>query len=375
MGLIVFVIVLSFLVIIHELGHFITAKWSGMKVEEFGLGYPPKAKTLFTDKAGTEYTINWLPFGGFVRLYGEDGVADKKIKGKSAFFDKPILQRLIVVLAGATVNFLFGVLAFGAIYSYVGIPTEFDYIQVDGVSENSPAAEAGLGEGDKIVGYRVEDELVEVSDVSEFIELISEYRGKTVALVLREVEYPIEVYVRTEEEIPEGQGSMGVVISNFGYVHYPVWQMPFRGMVVGTESAIEFGKLLVVALYDMGKDVVTMGKVPDEVAGPVGIVHAVQREGILEDGLLAIINFAAILSINLAIVNVLPFPALDGGRAMFLVVELVRGKRLEPKIERWFNTIGFLLLITLIVLVSIRDVGRVLQDEAFKTFIRSFTGN
>ena len=163
---------------------------------------------------------------------------------------------------------------------------------------------------------------------------------------------------------------MGVVISSFGLVKYPLWQMPIYGMAVGLESAVRFGVMLVEALGGMMADLVTMGKVPQDVAGPVGIVHTVSREGILEEGWLAIVNFAAILSINLAIVNVMPFPALDGGRALFLAVEGVTGKRIKPKWERWINTVGFMMLISLIVMISVRDVVRVFQDEAVQNLLR-----
>jgi regulator of sigma E protease len=372
MTAVIFLVVLSFLVVIHELGHFLSAKWAGMKVEEFGIGYPPRAVTVYTDSSGTAYTINWLPFGGFVKLYGEDGESQKRanIPVGKAFYTKAVWMRLLVVLAGAIVNFAFGVVAFGAIYSVVGIPTEFEYVKIEEVVTGSPAEQAGLEVGDRVTHVVVQSEESRVKTVEEFVGIVGEHRGETIGVKLEGQEAVVPVYVRTEAEVPEDEGSIGVVISSFGLVKYPWWQMPFRGMVVGLNSAVNFGGLLLVALGEMVGNLVTMGQVPQEVAGPVGIVHTVSREGLLDEGLLAIINFAAILSINLAIVNVLPIPALDGGRALFLLMEMISGRRVPATWERVVNTVGFAFLITLIVLISVRDVANVLKDELFQNWVK-----
>lgn len=365
MTAIIFLLILSFLVLIHELGHFLTARKFGMKVEEFGLGYPPKALRLFTDKLGTVYTLNWLPVGGFVRLFGEDGSLsvegeENKTTLKGAFFTKPVWQRLVVVLAGATINFIFGVIAFGAIYSYTGIPVELQAVRVEEVAAQSPAAEAGLQVGDLIVGIG-EPEVVGIKSVGQYIEQLNAYVGTTAPLKVERNDAVLEipVYVRGEKEIPAGEGATGVVVNDFELRHYPLWQMPFRGMVVGLKAALQFSGVLLQGLGGMVKDLVSHGKVPSEVAGPVGIVHMAQQEGLLTSGLIPLLNFMAILSINLAIVNVLPFPALDGGRAMFLLIEGLTRKKLKPEIEQWANVVGFGLLIVMIVLISIRDVSRI----------------
>ena len=377
MSFIYFVLILSFLVIIHELGHFLVAKWSKMKVEEFGVGYPPRMMTLYTDKHGTEYTLNWLPFGGFVRLYGENGPEDSNMDervGDGAFFDKPVLKRLAVVLAGAIVNFAFGAIAFGTIYTKVGIPTDFGHVLIEEIAEASPAQTAGLMAGDRVQAIVSGDVRTEVEAVSEFIDVVSASRGEVISLELVDVPELKQVYVRTSDEIPEGQGSIGVVVADFAFEQHPIWQMPFRGMWVGVQSAADFGWLLLNALGDMFGKLVFQGEVPDEVAGPVGIVHAVERDGILDDGLLAVLNFAAILSINLAIVNVLPFPALDGGRAVFLVWEWITGKRVKPDFERKVNTVGFASLLLLIVLISVRDIRNVFADDAVRRWFSGLLG-
>lgn len=371
MGLLIFILVLSFLVLIHELGHFLVAKKAGVKVDEFGMGYPPRAWTMYKDKDGTEYTLNWLPFGGFVRMYGEDGPdSDKASSAKGmAFFDKPVGWRIAIVLAGVTINFLFGVIAFGAIYTKIGIPTVGEEVSIEIVSEGSPAEAAGIESGDVVL--RIDEN--EIGSVEEFIGAVSEKSGETVALEVRD-KGVVPVYVRTNEEIPQGEGAMGVMINDMTFKHYPLWQMPFRGMVVGLQAAVNFGVMLVQALGEMLSGLVLRGDVPDEVAGPIGIAHLVQREGILDQGWLALLNFAAILSINLAIVNMLPFPALDGGRFLFLLYELVTARRIPPQVENISNVAGFALLLLLIVLISVRDVGRIFADEGVREWWMRLVG-
>jgi regulator of sigma E protease len=370
MGVVIFIAVLSFLVIIHELGHFLMGRFFKMRVEEFGLGYPPKIRRLFTDKKGTEYTLNWLPFGGFVRLFGEDrATVDESKDVVGAFFTKPGWQRLIVILAGVAINFIFGVLAFSIIYTKLGIPVEFGHVRLEEIAPESPAAESGLVVGDQVRSIVVRGETTSVVLVDDFINTISANRGNTVTLEFENRE-PVLVYIRSEAETPADEGSLGVVVADSEVVFYPLWQMPFRGMFVGLQSAFEFGLLILQSLGQMVTNLVINGQVPDEVAGPIGIGHTVQREGILTQGWLMVLNFAAILSINLAIINLLPVPALDGGRAVFILLEMLSGKRVSPVWEYRINAAGFIALISLIVLVSIRDIKNLVQDQAIQEWFR-----
>jgi regulator of sigma E protease len=375
MTILIFIIILSFLVLIHELGHFLTAKKFGIKVEEFGMGYPPKALTLHKDKDGTEYTLNWLPFGGFVRMFGEDGALTsegKSTQGK-AFFDKPVWQRMIVIIAGVSVNFIFGVIAFATIYTIMGIPTVIDGVKINQVANGSPAQEAGLQSGDIITQIQTDELQFPIQDSAGFIAAAQQLAGETALVQFERAEQSqtTEVYVRTKEEVPADQGSIGVVINDFELKRYPTWQMPFRGALVGLQSAVEFGVLLLKSLGGMVANIFTQGKLPVEVAGPVGIVHMAQKEGILTSGWLDRLNFAAILSINLAIINLIPFPALDGGRFIFLIYEGIRRKRINPKIEHYANFAGFLLLISMIVAVSARDISRVAQDVNVQNWFKN----
>jgi regulator of sigma E protease len=359
---------LSFLVIIHELGHFLVARKNNIGVEEFGMGYPPKALTIKKDAQGTEWTINWLPFGGFVRLYGEDGVGESR--GGRAFFEKSVRVRLMVVAAGAVVNFLFGALAFGGIYTAVGIPTQYAYVKIDEVSPGSPADKAGIKAGDAFDGVGVNGQITKVTNINDFIKAVSSYRGQVVSLKRQDKPELVPVYVRPEKETPDGQGALGVVVTDFEMKHFPVWQMPFRGIAYGTKTAVDFGILLYKALGDMVGQLVK-GHVPQDVAGPVGIAYMAQKQGILTGGILEVVNFAAILSINLAIVNILPIPALDGGRAAFLIIEGLTKKKVKPEIEQKVNAVGFAALVMLLILISVKDIRTVAGDQGIQAWFKS----
>ena len=364
---IIFLIILSFLVIIHEAGHFLFARWSKIKVEEFGLGYPPKAKTLFKDKLGTIYTLNWLPFGGFVRMFGEDG----NETAKGSFSSVSVWKRLVVVLAGATINFIFGVLAFGAIYSQHGIPTNLDGVRVEEVASGSPAEKAGIKVGEIIdTVVSIDAEKIRTKTSEELISFVQKHRGEQVTLVTRN-DIIYQTYVRKAEEVPQGQGSLGLTLTAVELRQYPWWQMPFRGMWIGLKAATNFSFLILDSLGKMVSELFLRGKVPVDISGPVGIVYTAEKEGFLREGFWTQLNFAAILSINLAIVNVLPFPALDGGRAVFLVWELLTRRRVKPKVEMWLNTAGFVLLLSLIVLISVRDITRVFADQGIQQWFSS----
>lgn len=351
-----FVFILSFLVFIHELGHFFMARRAGVKVEEFGFGYPPKMFRFWKDREGTEYTVNWLPFGGFVRMSGEDpDSGELDARNQSAFYAKNKRARLGIIVAGAVMNFIFGAVAFGILYTKSGIPTNLGYVLVEEVKNDSPAFVAGLKQGDIVRELVVAGSSEEVNSVTGFVQRVSEFKGSTIQLRLDDDKL-LDVYVRTDAEIPEGQGALGVSITDFAMKQYPLWQMPFRGMWVGTKAAVNFGVFLLQSLGKMFYDMIFMGIVPKDVAGPVGIVHMAQKENLLTSGWEMILNFAAILSINLGVVNLLPIPALDGGRAVFVLLEGIIKKERLTWLEKRANAAGMILLLLMIVAVSIRDV-------------------
>lgn len=371
---IIFILLLSFLVLIHELGHYLAARWAKIKIHEFGLGYPPKAITLFTHK-GTPFTLNWVPFGGFVRMEGEDGIPEekegkkitKKIDVEAPFYTKSSFQRLVVILAGVAVNFVFGIIAFTIVYSAQGIPTLINEARIGAVAENSPAAEAGVPTDVNIIAIKDGEDIIPVSSNEEVIEAVAARYGKEVTLVTsgacqglscQEIAQEFTTYIRTEEEIPEGEGAIGIAFADQVFLFYPWYEQIFRGIVVGIQQAVMFGVFILISLAGLIKDMVQFGQVPNEIAGPVGIVHQAQTQGLFEQGWIMILNFTGLLSVNLAIMNLLPIPALDGGRALFILLEKIIGRHRVQRVEGYANYGGFILLIALIVLITARDIWR-----------------
>lgn len=356
MQILIFVLILSFLVLIHELGHYVVAKFFKMRVDEFGIGLPPRAKGLFT-KWGTLFSLNWIPLGGFVKLYGEDPDDSVQASSPEAFFNKPIWQRAGVLLAGVIMNFLLGVVAFGVIYTHLGIPTKTDKVFVVEVVKDSPADLVGIRQKDQVLEIKADGKVVEFSKVEGFIKSLEPLKGKEVELKLGSEKGEVrEVKVVPRKDPPAGQGALGVALGNVEMKKYPIWEMPFRGMAVGLNEAWAWGKEIASGLGGVLWGIVTGKGLPKDMAGPVGI-YQVSKEA-YRVGWVAVVQFMAILSINLAILNIMPFPALDGGRLFFLLVEMVIGKRLKNKFEGYVHTVGMVLLLSLMAVVTIRDIIR-----------------
>ncbi len=365
------IVILSVLVVIHELGHFFVARWRGVTVEEFGLGYPPRAKALFTWKK-TLFTLNWVPFGGFVRLAGEDSSSEAHEKNspvKGLFYNASPISQLLVILAGAAVNFVFGIVIFSGLFSYTGIPMPIDEARIGEVAPGSPAAVAGVPKDVTVTGLVDSTGLrVPISTFSDLVNAVGQRKGQDVTLqttglcqgyVCAESQHEYKVRVRTDAETPAGQGSLGV-LWGVAYVHYPWYQMPFKSTWYGFEQATYMGRQILQALGQMVSQLVIQGTVPQEVAGPVGIIHQAQTTGLMQQGFVNILFFAGMLSVNLAIMNILPIPPLDGGRAVFILLGTVIHKRHMAKVEYYANYGGYVALLLLIIAVTIRDVLRVI---------------
>ena len=354
MQLIVFILMLSVLILIHEMGHFLMARLFKMRVEEFGIGLPPRAKSLFKHR-GILFSLNWLPLGGFVKLYGEDMENPEQATSPEAFFNKPMWQRAAVLLSGVMMNFILGVVVFGIVYSYLGIPTKTDKVIIVEVAKDSPAAIAGV-EVDSLVKKIVSGKKeVSFVGIDEFVQKIDSLKGKEVEIVLEDksgVEKTVKITPRVSP--PEGQGALGVALSSVEMKKYPLWQMPFRGVVVGLSEAWGWGKEIAGNLKMIVVNLITGKGLPKDVSGPVGI-YQVSKE-VYRVGWVAVLQFMGILSINLAILNVMPFPALDGGRVAFLGVEKIIGKKKKNMIEGYVNTGGMIFLLGLMVLITVKDV-------------------
>jgi regulator of sigma E protease len=342
------VIVFSLMVLVHEVGHFIVAKMAGVKVEEFGIGYPPKLLTI-TRRGDTEFTINAIPVGGFVRMVGEE---DPEEPGSLA--SKSRLARALVLSAGSIMNILLAVALLGAVYMIGTLVPDEDEpgAGVYEVVSDSPAAEAGLRLGDTVIavdGQGVED--------YEALQTYTHTRlGQLISLTVRRggaIIPPVEITPRVEP--PEGEGPMGIRIGPALVVKsYPPWEAIPRG-------AYEIF-LWLFAIFQWAV-LVVRGLVAAEVAGPIGILHATSE--VVQYGLTDTLRFAAFLSTQLGIVNMLPFPALDGGRLVFVVLEaLRRGKRISPQREGLVHIIGMVILLGLVLVFSYFDVLRLVSGES-----------
>lgn len=390
---IVFFLILSLLVLIHEFGHFITAKKFGIKVEEFGFGFPPR---VFGKKFGeTLYSFNLLPIGGFVKLYGEDDAGGGKIgKGKNkgfeekkdikrAFFARPAWQRAIVVVAGVVMNLLLAIViyyvfliisnfkTFLPLYPSVSDPKFYGVVQenkpaglvIEEVSKNSPAANADISVPSRVVS--VDGTRIESSD--QFVELVNESKGEetTIALQNLETDQNYTVSLTPRENPPQGEGSLGV-----GFNYYPVpiafleYKTPAQKVFSGITHPVNLAKYnfqIFGNLFSQSVEQKTAAPLGEGVSGPVGIFAVVGQILQIPDAkeaILQILNIAGLLSISLAIFNILPIPALDGGRLFFILVEMFTGKKVSPRFEGMAHAIGMALLLALILLVTVRDITR-----------------
>jgi len=375
--IIVFVLLLSFLVLIHELGHFLAARWAKIRVEEFGLGYPPKAITLFT-QAETAFTLNWVPFGGFVRMEGEDGPdrdqtqngeKQKPVSKQDAFYSKTTIQKLVVILAGVTVNFIFGIIAFSIFYTFAGIPTPIDRARIELTVPNSPAQQAGIPSGVEIQAIRDQSGVViPVASNKDVADAIDTLRGQTVTVITtgpctglscQEMAQEFSVYVRMKDEVPANEGAIGVAFTSYVLNFYPWYEMPLRGTTIGLQQTylivVETLKALQGMIMNISKD----RSLPAEAVGPVGIVHQAVEYRLFDQGPLMILNFAGIISVSLAIMNLLPIMPLDGGRAVFIIAEHFFGRKKTEKIEGYAQYLGIIVLMLFIIGVTGRDIWRI----------------
>lgn len=359
--IVVFLLILSILVLVHEAGHFIVAKLFGIKVEEFGFGLPPRA---FGFKHGeTLYSVNYLPIGGFVKLYGEDEAGSGRVQTTSkqvtkdigrAFFSKPAWQRSLVIVAGVFMNFLLAVLLISFLFSWVGVPLPTGKVQVSQVINGSPAQKAGLKVGETIISINNS----KITMPQQVIDATRNNLGKTVVLKVLDNGKEKTLNITPRKNYPKDQGPMGVAISeDVKNVKYPWYQAPF----VGTKEALKESWLIISGLFTLLGQLVFKGVVPADVAGPVGIAQLTGQ--VVSIGPYAVLSFVSLLSLNLAIINILPIPALDGGRLFFILFEAFTKRKVSPKIEGYAHTIGMAVLLGLIALITIHDLFRIFTGQ------------
>lgn len=360
-SILVFLIVLSVLVLVHELGHFIMARRAGVLVEEFGFGIPPR---IFALKVGeTLYSLNLLPFGGFVKLHGES-TEEGLTFPKRAFLNKSKKVKASILVAGVLMNFLLAIFAFATVYSFSGIPKDTGQVKVVEVTSGSPAQVSGVVVGDivKLVDGK------NVTKVSEFVELVEAKKGGKVALEIKRNAEVKKLTLSPRENPPEGEGPLGVTITTTEIYYPPLLARPFFGIYYGFKEALFWGGTVIAGLIKIFADLFA-GQAPKDLAGPVGI-FAITSEA-AKIGVLALINFIGILSVNLAILNIVPFPALDGGRLLFVVIESVLGRKIVPKVEAVTHTIGMIILIILILAITARDIQRLIVAGGISGFLNN----
>jgi len=361
--ILVFLVILTVLVLIHELGHFITAKIFGIKVEEFGLGFPPK---VFGKKRGeTLYSINALPIGGFVKLYGEDDAGGGKVaKSKQvskdedidrAFFAKPIWQRIVVVTAGVAMNFLLAVIIATYLFTAQGLPTDNQSVLITQVAKNTPAAVAGLKVGDAIISIDGQ----KVVDPSKLIAVTKDKLGKEVTLVVIRDGNEIPLKITPRVNAPKGEGAMGVAIEqNITFQKYPFPQ----SIYYGTKQALHDSGQVVTGFVDMIKTIFTKQTIPEGVAGPVGMAQLTGE--FVKIGPEAVLSLVYMLSLSLAVLNILPIPALDGGRLFFILIELFTRRKVNAKYEAYAHMVGIVVLLTFLAFISYKDILRIVSGQS-----------
>lgn len=352
---VVFFIILSILVLIHELGHYMVARFVGVHVEEFGFGLPPM---IWGKKIGkTIYSINWLPIGGFVRLAGEDEEDSQKSKVKSQnkkeyFWARSKKERTAILLAGVTMNFL---LAWG-ITTYIftqGIYQQSGKVHVEQVVAGGPAQEAGIRINDVVeqaVDAAGDTRIIKTpTDLTSFT---NAHRGTLVTLTVMRGTVTFPVNVTPRKQVPAGQGPMGIAISDLEQKNYSLQEAPWAAF----KETLSRARDMFVGIGSLIWGLVHLQPVGADVAGPIGIA-AVTGQAV-KFGFKAVLEFMSILSLNLAVLNVLPIPALDGGRVLFVFLEKILGRRIKPAFERQTHQIGMIILLFLVLLISIHDILR-----------------
>ncbi len=366
MSILIFLAVLFVLVLVHELGHFIVAKWTGMRVDEFGIGFPPK---LFGIKKGeTEYTLNALPLGGFVKIFGEDAIvnSDGSVQSKTEglFTSKSKWAQSAVLVAGVTMNVLLAWVLMVVVF-VVGISTvvsESDAspeaeLTITTVLPESPAERAKLPSGAILKEISVGDARLEALTPSAFSGLVSEHADTPITLA-----YTYKGELRVSHITPEKglikenmeQPALGVSLALIDEVHYSV----LGAIKKATVSTVTSLRDITVGLSTLIFDAFRFKADLTGVAGPVGIVGLVGEASAF--GIPALLMFTAFISLNLAVINLLPFPALDGGRLLFVIIEAVKGTPINPRISGALNTVGFMLLMLLMVAVTWNDIARLM---------------
>ena len=353
------------LLVLHEFGHFIVAKKFGIKVEEFGVGYPPR---LFGKKIGeTIYSINLLPFGAFVRVPQVDG-EETSMEEVVSFEKKPMRQKVLVLLGGVVSFWIIAAILFSVVF-YIGAPQSISdeetnnlvnvKVQVLSISPDSPAEKAEIKPGDAIREMKIIssawEEKIKIEKVKEIQDFTEKHKGENIVLTIQRGEKLIDVPLVPRTSHPEDEGSIGITLVRTSDVRYSFWQSPIKGIEAAfnmTFAVIDGWKTILSRLiYGQG--------MPKGVqfVGPVGIISMSAQAA--QAGLAYFIQFIGMIAVYLAVFNILPIPSLDGGRLLFLAIEKIKGSPVNPKIEQNITVAFFGTLILLMIYVTIKDIIRI----------------
>ncbi len=359
MSIIIFILLLVGLIIVHECGHFFAAKLFGIRVDEFGIGFPPR---LLGWRFGeTLYSLNWLPFGGFVRIFGERGEEESD---RRSFASRSRWVQAAVVFAGVLFNFLFAWLALSAGFM-VGLPTVLDGTQsgavrdvratVLDVAPASPAEAAGFRYGDIVRSVSSEGEtLAQGASAAEARAFIAEHGEAPVAITVLRGQEETTFTAVPKEGVVEGRRALGIVLEDIGIVSHP----PLEALRQAGALSLLIIQDTARGLWNFGSTLFTARADFSNVAGPVGIAQV--GGSAVQEGYAAIILLLAIISVNLGLINLLPIPGLDGGRLVFIAVEAMKGSPVSDRLTVGLTVVGFALLAALMLIVTYHDLVRIL---------------
>jgi len=363
MSIIIFIIILFVLVVSHEFGHFIVAKKSGMRVDEFSFGFPPK---LFGFKKGeTTYNINLLPLGGYVKIFGENNTEDDKEdkSNKRSFKNKPLWSQALVLCAGVTMNFLLAwlLLSVGFI---TGLPSSVSQapegsvvlnqaLTITSVTPNSPALKSGLKVGDKILSLKTINDITETPSADSVRYFIKNHGNENITVTYNRASEKLETNV-VPENSTDGSPVIGISMDVIGKLQLPIHQALWEGLKLSSSLFVS----TISGFYNLIRDGVTGHGNLSALSGPVGIVGVVGDAA--KFGFVYLLSFTALISINLAVINLIPFPALDGGQLLFLLIEKIKGSRINPKVANIVNMVGFAVLMLLMVIITYHDIIKLL---------------
>lgn len=345
--------ILGVLILVHELGHFLAARLVGIRVEEFGMGLPPR---LFGYKAksGVLYSLNAIPFGGFVKMHGQDDLRPDggAAYGPDSFVSKTPLQRAFVLVAGVIMNLLLAIL----IFTTIALGQTRDGVYIDQVVVDAPAAAAGWRAGDRLVAVAGQ----EVTTVDILQNFTEQYAGRELPVVIERDGQRLDTVVTPRVSVPEGQGRVGISLGQ--YTSVPAWQAPLEGV----RTAWRLLGLMFGGLWQMVSGQANLG----DVAGPIGMGQLTSEIVSSSRNTLPLWmtlgNLAGLLSLNLFILNLLPLPALDGGRLLFVIIELLRGgRKVAPEREGMVHFVGLILLLGLMFVIGYFDILRLIRGDSF----------